>query len=60
MFTLLEYDVQETRRIARKEGRDETRAEYEPLLASKDAELANKDAEIAALRAQLNAQREPN
>jgi len=55
------------------EGREETRAEYEPLIASKDSEiasvkaeltskdteLANKDAELAALRAQLNALQGP-
>ena len=31
----------------------ETREEYEPLLAAKDAEIAGKDAEIESLRIQL-------
>ena len=54
-------DREHERAVALKEGRAEMRAEYEPLLASKDAEIASKDAEIAskdaeiaALRAKLN------
>ena len=44
------------------EGAEKARAEYEPLIASKDveivsknAEIASKNAEIAALRARLDA-----
>ena len=35
------------------EGREESRAEYEPLLALKDAEIADKDAEIADKDAEI-------
>jgi predicted transposase/invertase (TIGR01784 family) len=39
--------------VARKEGREEAREEYEPIIAEQAAALADKDALIAQLRARL-------
>ena len=50
-------DREHEQAVARKEGREEARAEYEPLLASKDAEIAGKDAEIAGKDAEIEALR---
>ena len=50
-----EHEQAVARKEGIKEGQEKARAEYEPLLASKDAELANKVAELEALRVKLNA-----
>ena len=68
-----EHEKAVERKEGIKEGIEKARAEYEPLLANKDAEIAGKDAEIAnkdaeiackdaeiaALRAKLNESQEP-
>ena len=48
-----EHDLAVVRQEGIEEGRVETRAEYEPLLASKDDEIASKDIEIASKDAEL-------
>ena len=50
-------DREHERAVALKEGREEARKEYEPQLASKDAELASKDAELASMAAEIAALR---
>ena len=47
----------EGRKEGRAEGRKEVHAEYEPLIATKDAEIATKDAEIANMAAEIAALR---